>query len=108
MQSITEYYIALQSITEYYRGLQSITEYYRVLQSITEYYKVLQSITETNLAHLLGPIFGLVFYSISPQDSQHMFAGDIEPEEGPRAAGEEEQGVEGEDQGQAGGDPWTW
>ena len=37
-----------------------------------------------------------------------MCAGDIEPEEGPRAAGEEEQGVEGEDQGQAGGDPWTW
>ena len=45
--------------------------------------------------------------SISPQGSQHMCAGDIEPEEGPRAAGEEEQGVEGEDQGQAGGDPWT-
>ena len=39
----------------------SITEYYRVLQSITEYYRVLQSITETNLAHLLGPTFGLVF-----------------------------------------------
>ena len=41
--------------------LESVTEYYRVLQSITEYCKVLQSITETNLAHLLGPIFGLVF-----------------------------------------------
>ena len=43
----------LHSVTEYYRVLQSITEYYRVLQSIT-------SITKTNLAHLLGPIFGLV------------------------------------------------
>ena len=51
----------LQSITEL-RVLQSITEYYRVVQSITEYYyRVLQSITKTNLAHLLGPIFGLVF-----------------------------------------------
>ena len=37
------------------------TKYYKVLQSITKYYKVLQSITKTNLAHLLGPIFGLVF-----------------------------------------------
>ena len=33
--------------------LQSITEYYRVLQSVTECYRVF-------LAHLLGPIFGLV------------------------------------------------
>ena len=39
---------------------KSIIEYYRVLQSITEYYRVLQSITKTNLADLLGPIFGLV------------------------------------------------
>ena len=62
LQSVTEYYRILQSITEYYRVLQSITEYYRVVQSITEYYyRVLQSITKTNLAHLLGPIFGLVF-----------------------------------------------
>ena len=37
-----------------------LSTYDRVLQSITEYYKVLQSITKTNLAHLLGPIFGLV------------------------------------------------
>ena len=43
--------------------LQSVTE---VLQSITDYYRVLQSITETNLAHLLGPIFGLVFYESVP------------------------------------------
>ena len=50
----------LQSITEYYRVLQSIAEYCTVLQSITEYYKVLQCIIKTNLAHLLGPIFGLV------------------------------------------------
>ena len=28
---------------------------------MTEYYRVLQSITETNLAHLLWPIFGLVY-----------------------------------------------
>ena len=40
--------------------LQSVTEWYRVLQNITEYYRVLQNITKTNLAHLLGPIFGLV------------------------------------------------
>ena len=73
MQSIAEYYRVLQSITGYcrlltritecYRVPQSITEYYRLLQSITEYYRVLQSIesiTKTNLAHLLGPIFGLV------------------------------------------------
>ena len=33
--------------------LQSIAEYYRVLQNVTEYYRVF-------LAHLLGPIFGLV------------------------------------------------
>ena len=32
-----------------------------MLESITEYYRVLQSITKTNLAHLLRPIFGLVF-----------------------------------------------
>ena len=34
-----------------------------MLQSATECYRVLQSVTKTNLAHLLGPIFGLVFYS---------------------------------------------
>ena len=34
--------------------LQSITEYNRVLRNIREYYRVF-------LAHLLGPIFGLVF-----------------------------------------------
>ena len=45
--------------------LQSIKEFYRVLQSITEYYRVLQSITKTNLAHLLGPFFGLVLSSLS-------------------------------------------
>ena len=43
----------LQSVIEYYRVLQSIAEYYRVLQNVTEYYRVF-------LAHLLGPIFGLV------------------------------------------------
>ena len=50
----------LQSTTEYYKVLQSVTERYRVLQSVTKYYRVLRSITKTNLAHLLGPIFGLV------------------------------------------------
>ena len=66
LQSITDYYRVLQSIKEYYRilqiirVLQGITEYQRVLQSITEHYRVLQSIKKTNLAHLLGPIFGLV------------------------------------------------
>ena len=61
LQSITECYRVLQSVQECYRVLQSITEYYRVLQSITEYNRAFQSITKTNLAHLLGPIFGLVF-----------------------------------------------
>ena len=42
----------LQSVTECYRLLQSISN--RVLQNITEYYRVF-------LAHLLGPISGLVF-----------------------------------------------
>ena len=43
--------------------LQSITQYYIVLlQSVTECYRVLESITKTNLAHLLGPIFGLVYF----------------------------------------------
>ena len=59
-QSVTECYRVIQSVTERYRVLQSVTECYRVLQSITEYYRVLQSITKTNLAHLLGPFFGLV------------------------------------------------
>ena len=36
------------------------------MQSITEYYyRVLQSITKTNLAHLLRPIFGLVFHILA-------------------------------------------
>ena len=60
LQSVTECYRALQSFRECYRELKSVTESFRVLQSVTEYYKVLQSITKTNLAHLLGPIFGLV------------------------------------------------
>ena len=61
----------LPSVTVCYRVIQSITDYLRVLQSTTKYYKilqVLQSITKTkpNLAHLLGPIFGLaVFISLS-------------------------------------------
>ena len=43
----------LESIAECYRVLQSVTDYHRVLQSTTDYYIV-------NLAHLLGPILGLV------------------------------------------------
>ena len=43
----------LQSSIEYNRVLQSFAEYYRLLQNITEYYRVF-------LAHLRGPIFGLV------------------------------------------------
>ena len=58
LQSVTECYRVLQSVIEYYRVLQSITEYNRVLQNITEYYRVF-------LAHLLGPIFGLVFLYFS-------------------------------------------
>ena len=58
LQSFTECYRALQSITECYRVLQIITEYNRVIQNITEYYRVF-------LAHLLGPISGLVFACIS-------------------------------------------
>ena len=46
-------YRVLESIAECYRVLQSVTEGNRVLQSVTEYYRVF-------LAHLLGPISGLV------------------------------------------------
>ena len=42
-------------------SVRGITQYNRVLLSVTEYCRVLQSITNTNLAHILGPIFGLVF-----------------------------------------------
>ena len=48
----------LQSVTECNRVLQSIAECYRLLQSITEYYRVF-------LAHLLGPIFGLIWYILN-------------------------------------------
>ena len=56
-------YRVIESVTECYRVLQSVTECYRVLRSVTECYRVLQSVTECYrvfLAHLLGPIFGLV------------------------------------------------
>ena len=68
LQSIAEYCRVLQSVSEYCRVLQSIREYCRVLQSIADYYRFLQSITttKTNLAHLLGPIFGLVWFEMSP------------------------------------------
>ena len=51
----------LQSVIEYYRVLQSIAKYYRLLQKIAEYYRVF-------LAHLLGPIFGLVSGRIVSQN----------------------------------------
>ena len=47
----------LQSVAEFFRVLQSVAECYRVLQSITEYYRVF-------LAHLLGPISGLVLLDL--------------------------------------------
>ena len=58
LESVTVCYRVLQSVREYDRVWQSMTEYYRVLQSITEFYRVF-------LAHLLGPIFGLVFLYFS-------------------------------------------
>ena len=63
----------LKSVTECYRVLKSVTECYRVLQSVTEYYSVLQNITETNLAHLLGPTFGLVFISMNILIKQRIY-----------------------------------
>ena len=38
--------------------IQSVTEYSRVIQNITEHYRVF-------LAHLLGPISGLVFLDLT-------------------------------------------
>ena len=66
LQSVTEYDRVLESVTQCYRVLESVTECYRVLQSVTEDYRVLQCITKyykANLAHLLGPIFGLILVS---------------------------------------------
>ena len=74
LQSVTECYRVLQSVTKYYRVLQSVTECYRVLESVTEYYRVLQSITGYHrifLAHLLGPIFGLVLFTIQGHNKFH-------------------------------------
>ena len=69
LKSIREYYSVLQSVTEYSRVLESVTECYRVLQSITENSRVLQNIKEyyrVFLAHLLGPISGLVYTPPDP------------------------------------------
>ena len=63
LQSVRECYRVLQSITGCLRVLQSVIECYRMLQSVTECYSMLQSVTECYrvfLAHLLGPISGLV------------------------------------------------
>ena len=67
LQSVTECYKVLQSVTEYYKVLQSIREYNRVLRNIREYYRVF-------LAHLLGPISGLVclFSSLNDFDFEDM------------------------------------
>ena len=56
----------LQSVIEYYRVLQSIAKYYRVLQNITEYYRVF-------LAHLIGPIFGLVDIETKALSNRHYY-----------------------------------
>merc|ERR1711978_114086 len=63
-RSMPGYARVCKSMPEYCRVLQSIAEYCRVLQSIAEYCRLLQSITKTNLAHLLGPIFGLVWITM--------------------------------------------
>ena len=71
LQSVTECYRVLQSeqsVTECYRLLQSISN--RVLQNITEYYRVF-------LAHLLGPISGLVF--LQNQQQPLMIVGHATP-----------------------------
>ena len=66
LQSVTECYRLLQTVTEQHRVIESITDNCRVLQNVIECYsRVLQSVTECYrvfLAHLLGPIFGLVLY----------------------------------------------
>ena len=51
--------------------LQSIAKYFRALQNIIEYYRVF-------LAHLLGPIFGLVYIFVSVFIGFAPFFGDIE------------------------------
>ena len=66
-QSITECYRVLESVTKCYRVLQSVTECYRVLQSVTECYRVF-------LAHLLGPISGLVNYDLQAQQDDRLAA----------------------------------
>ena len=52
-QSVTECYRMLQIVTACHRVSKSVTECHRVSQSVTEYYRVF-------LAHLIGPILGLV------------------------------------------------
>ena len=76
LQSITEYYRVLQRIAEYCRMLQSVRECCRALQCITKYYRVIQNITEyyrVFLAHLLGPISGLVCHWQGSQVNFLMF-----------------------------------
>ena len=73
LQSVTGYYRVLQSVTKCYRVLQSVAECYRVLQSVTKCYRVLQSI---NLAHLLGPIFGLVLCIVAFGKNHYILTND--------------------------------
>ena len=68
LQIVTECYKLLQSVTECYTVLQSVTEYNRVLQNITEYYRVF-------LAHLFGPISGLVDDDFDAEDDYDGIAG---------------------------------
>ena len=58
LQNVTECYRVVKGVTQCYRVLQGVAEYHRVLQNITEHYRVF-------LAHILGPIFGLVSFSFS-------------------------------------------
>ena len=71
LQSVTELDTVLQRIRECYTVLQSVRvlECYRMLHNIK---KVLQSITKTNLAHLLGPIFGLVFTQLKEVNNPNL------------------------------------
>ena len=65
MCSLQKSYRVLENVAEFCRVLQSVTECHKVLQSVTKSYRVLQSVREyyrVFLAHLLGPIFGLVYH----------------------------------------------
>ena len=56
---LTASYLAMFKVTSIYRLLQTSTDFYRLLQTSTDFYRQRQS-AYLYLAHLLGPIFGLV------------------------------------------------